>query len=125
MIMWAWHWRSPEGVKLLIDCKALVQAMMLRWRAFVTKEVHRALGTTHPGQLHLALSGQLLVLSARASRPLCMSNGLHLRGGGGGNAGPSTCTHRNKSGPWHSSGGWVRTGWRSSAADALNHACQP
>ena len=40
-------WRSPGGVKLQIDCKALVQAMMSKWHSFEKKEVHRVLGE-HP-----------------------------------------------------------------------------
>jgi len=39
-------WQSPMGVKLHIDCKVLVQAMMARWRSFEGREVQRGAGAT-------------------------------------------------------------------------------
>ena len=38
-------WRSPMGVKLQIDCKALVQSMMGRWRTFERRDVQRELSS--------------------------------------------------------------------------------
>lgn len=36
-------WQSPMGIKLHIDCTALVQTMVGRWRAFEGREMHREL----------------------------------------------------------------------------------
>ena len=36
-------WQSPQGVKLHIDCKCLVQAMMTRWCAFEGRDMQRVL----------------------------------------------------------------------------------
>ena len=36
-------WQSPMGVKLQVDCKALVQSMMARWRAFEGRDALRAM----------------------------------------------------------------------------------
>ena len=41
-------WQSPLGIKLNIDCKGLVQAMMARWRSFEGKDAQRTVSQQPP-----------------------------------------------------------------------------